>query len=77
MRITVPALAALTVLAVGGCSGDGGFALSYRCTMADADGLEYVGKDIDPMAALEVARSDCALGARDPTSCRRVDCVPE
>ena len=77
MRIIVSvAFAALAALLDGGCSGDGDPDLYSHCVVVDGDDRQYAAKDINAMAALETARSNCALGARDPTTCNIGSCRP-
>jgi hypothetical protein len=42
----------------------------------DSDGRFYEATNIEPLNALEAAVSQCALAARDPTSCQEVACLP-
>ena len=42
----------------------------------DSDGRFYEATNIEPLNALEAAVSQCALPARDPTSCQEVACLP-
>jgi hypothetical protein len=46
------------------------------CNVRDSDGRFYEATNIEPLNALEAASYQCALAARDPTTCQEVTCVP-
>jgi hypothetical protein len=46
------------------------------CTVKDSDGRIYEATNIEPLNALEAASYQCALAARDPTTCQEVACAP-
>lgn len=67
-------------LALAGCSSDVSelreVIAPIICKAGDSDGRIYEATNIEPVNGLNAALYQCALAARDPTTCREVACVP-
>jgi|APTNR8051073442_1049403.scaffolds.fasta_scaffold09859_4 hypothetical protein len=71
-RTGVLAAAVLGVLA--GCAGDDTVPPYSVCSVGDGDGRRYQAKDLNAVAALQTAISECTVTARDPTTCQQQGC---
>jgi hypothetical protein len=66
------AVGLLGVLAA--CVGDDTVPPYSVCSVGDGDGRRYQVKDLNAVAALQTAISDCTINARDPTTCQQQGC---